>query len=39
MTLFAEAKFGRPISKKLFVRNSEGSKEGSGSGNEEAETR
>lgn len=39
MTSFAETKFGRPVSKKLFVRNNESFEEGSGNGNEEAETR
>lgn len=39
MPSFAETKFGRPLSKKLSVRNNEGSEEGSGNGNEEAETR
>lgn len=39
MTCFIEAKFERPVSKKLFVRNDEGSKKDSGSGNEEAEIR
>lgn len=39
MTWFAETEFGRPVSKKRLGRNSEGSKEGSVSGNEEAERR
>lgn len=39
MTRFAETKLGRPVSKKPFGRNNEGSKEDSVSGNEEAETR
>lgn len=39
MTWFAETKFNRLVSKKQFVRNNEGPKGGSGSGNEEAETR